>query len=151
LSGRPLQRGEGTHWHADKLLHDILRLRCQLTGGDHLLLVETVQPCQGCDPALAGRYVEYFEKVYKRQVCSPTLKSPEKIVVHNILDVSGSGKCKPYLEIINDLDSTIIWSKKESMNLMTHEIYDHNDYKDDDVDEFAGTFPQHFHNKIRNN
>ena len=73
------------------------------------------------------RYVEYFEQVYKRQVCSPILKSPEKIVVHTIPDVSGSGKCKPYLEIINGLDFTIIWSNKESMNLKTHQIYDQND------------------------
>ena len=66
------------------------------------------------------RYVEYFEQVYKRQVNSPILKSPEKIVVYTIPDVSGSGKCKPYLEIINGLDFEIIWSNKESMNLKTH-------------------------------
>ena len=54
-SGGPLQRGEGTHRHTDKLLHDILWLRCQLTGGNHLLRVEKVQSWKGCHPAFAGQ------------------------------------------------------------------------------------------------
>jgi hypothetical protein len=52
------------------------------------------------------------------------LKSPEKIVVYTIPDVSGSGKCKPYVEIVNGNDFTTIWQNKDSMNLKTYRIYD---------------------------
>ena len=45
-------------------------------------------------------------------------------MVNTIPDVSGSGKCKPYVEIINGTDFTTIWSNKESMNLKTFRIYD---------------------------
>lgn len=55
---------------------------------------------------------------------SPLLKSPEKIVVYTIPDVSGSGKCKPYVEIINGNDFTKIWDNKDSMNLKSYHIYD---------------------------
>jgi hypothetical protein len=48
------------------------------------------------------------------KIKSPILKSPEKIVVHTIPDMGGSGKCKPYLTIINVMDFTKIWSNKES-------------------------------------
>ena len=52
------------------------------------------------------------------------MKSPEKIVVQTIPDVSGSGRCKPYVEIINGTDFTTIWQNKDSMNLKTYRIYD---------------------------
>ena len=44
--------------------------------------------------------------------------------MHTIPDVSGSGKCKPYVEIINGTDFTTIWTNKESMNLKTYRMYD---------------------------
>lgn len=62
--------------------------------------------------------------MYLRKIKSPILKSPEKIVVYTIPDVSGSGKCKPYVEIINGTDFSTIWTNKESMNLKTYRIYD---------------------------
>ena len=68
--------------------------------------------------------MEYFESVYKRIVKSPMLKSPEKIVVYTIPDVSGSGKCKPYAEIVNGNDFTLIWTNKDSMHLKSYQIFD---------------------------
>ncbi len=68
--------------------------------------------------------MEYFEQVYLRKIRSPILKSPEKIVVHSIPDVSGSGKCKPYLQIVNGSDFTTIWQNKDSMNLKTYRIFE---------------------------
>ena len=59
-----------------------------------------------------------------RKIKSPILKSPEKLVVHTIPDVSGSGKCKPYVEIINGIDFSILWTNKESMNLKTFRMFD---------------------------
>lgn len=47
------------------------------------------------------RYVYYFEKVYKRLIKSPILKSPEKIIIHTIPELNSSGKCRPYVEILN--------------------------------------------------
>lgn len=73
------------------------------------------------------RYVYYFEQVYKRLIRSPILKSPHKIVVHTIPEVSGSGKCKPYVEIVNGVNFEVIWENKESMNLKSYHIYDQND------------------------
>ena len=70
------------------------------------------------------RYVEYFEQVFRRVVRSPALKCPDKIVVYTIPDVSGSGKCKPYLEIVNGNDYSLIWDNKESMHLKSYQIFD---------------------------
>lgn len=36
------------------------------------------------------------------------LKSPEKIVIHTIPDISGNGKCKPYVEIVNGTDFKLV-------------------------------------------
>ena len=55
---------------------------------------------------------------------SPVLKSPDKIMVYTIPDVSGSGKCKPYLEIVNGVDFDTIWENKDNMNLKAYQIYD---------------------------
>ncbi len=43
---------------------------------------------------------------------SPILKSPEKIVVHTVPDMAGSGKCRPYVTILNMRDFSKIWSNK---------------------------------------
>lgn len=68
--------------------------------------------------------MEYFEKVYKGLVKSPLLKSPDKIIVHTIPDVSGSGKCKPYVEIVNGVDFDTIWDNKNNINLKAYQIYE---------------------------
>lgn len=52
------------------------------------------------------------------------MKSPEKVIIYTIPDVSGNGRCKPYLEIVNGVDFEIIWSNKDSMNLKTYHIYE---------------------------
>lgn len=54
------------------------------------------------------RYVDYFEQVYKKVIKSPVLKSPEKVVVYTIPDLVGSGKCKPYLEIVSGGDFSMV-------------------------------------------
>ena len=58
------------------------------------------------------RYIYYFEQVYKRMIKAPILKSPEKICIYNIPDVSGSGKCKPYLEIVKGEDFSLVRTEK---------------------------------------
>ena len=59
------------------------------------------------------------------KIKSPILKSPQKIVVHTIPDMGGSGKCKPYLTIINVMDFNKIWSNKESGgDLKTYKMND---------------------------
>ena len=70
------------------------------------------------------RYVEYFEQVYKRIIKSPVLKSPDKILIFNQPDINGSGKVKPYVEIVNGTDFSPIWSNKNSMNLPVFKIAD---------------------------
>jgi len=55
------------------------------------------------------RYVIYFEQVYKGDIKSPSLKSPQKIVIHTIPDVAGNGKCKPYVEIVNGTDFQMVF------------------------------------------
>jgi hypothetical protein len=62
--------------------------------------------------------------VYKGLVKTPLLKSPDKIIVHTIPDVSGSGKCKPYVEIINGVDFDTIWDNKHNINLKAYQIYE---------------------------
>jgi hypothetical protein len=57
--------------------------------------------------------VEYFEQVYLGKIKCPILKSPEKIIIHTIPDMAGSGKCKPYCTILKIADFTKIWSNKE--------------------------------------
>jgi hypothetical protein len=52
------------------------------------------------------RYVGYFEQVYNGIVKSPSLKSPEKIIIYTIPDVSGNQNCKPYVELVNESDFT---------------------------------------------
>ncbi len=54
------------------------------------------------------RYVYYFEEVYKKQIKSPILKCPNKIIIYNTPDVGGSGKCKPYIEIVNGSDFSLV-------------------------------------------
>lgn len=71
------------------------------------------------------RYVEYFEHVYKGLIRSPSLKSPSKIIIHTIPDVSGSGRCKPYVEIVNGVNFEVLWSNKDSLNLKSYQIYDY--------------------------
>ena len=39
---------------------------------------------------------------------SPILKSPEKIIIYTIPDVAGNRKCKPYIEIINGTDFSLV-------------------------------------------
>jgi hypothetical protein len=51
------------------------------------------------------------------------LKSPEKIIVHTIPDVSGSGKCKPYVEILNGVDFDTIWDNKNILKMKSYPIY----------------------------
>jgi hypothetical protein len=36
------------------------------------------------------------------------LKCPEKIIIHTIPDVAGTGKCKPYLEIVSGMDFSMV-------------------------------------------
>lgn len=68
--------------------------------------------------------MQYFEQVYKKMIKSPTLKSPDKIVIYTIPDVSGNGRCKPYVEIVNGVNFEIVWENKESMNLKSYHIYE---------------------------
>eukprot|EP00347_Sterkiella_histriomuscorum_P023468 403334529 len=68
------------------------------------------------------RYVYYFEQVYKRLIKSPIMKSPEKIVIHTIPLVSKKMKCKPYAEILNGTDFSMIWTNKKSQNLQRYKI-----------------------------
>jgi len=42
--------------------------------------------------------------VYKGIIKSPSLKSPEKIVIHTIPEINHTGKCKPFVEIVNGTD-----------------------------------------------
>ncbi|TNV81716.1 hypothetical protein FGO68_gene11784 [Halteria grandinella] len=56
------------------------------------------------------RYVEYFEQVYIGIIKSPSLKSPQKIIIQTIPDVSGSGRCKPYVEIVNGVNFEVLWN-----------------------------------------
>lgn len=71
------------------------------------------------------RYVEYFEKIYKGIIRSPSLKSLSKIIIHTIPDVSGSGRCKPYVEVVNGVTFEVIFHNKDSLNLISHQIYDY--------------------------
>ena len=57
-------------------------------------------------------------------VNSPVLKQPQKIVIHTIPDVSGSGRCKPYVEIINGVTFEVLWANKTSMYLKSYQIYE---------------------------
>ena len=82
------------------------------------------------------RYVYYFEKVYKGLINSPILKSPEKIVIHTIPEINASGKCKPFIEIVNGTDFSEIWSNKNSMNLKTYKIMDQREYSHDQMQRF---------------
>lgn len=70
------------------------------------------------------RYVHYFENVYKRIVKSPIIKIPEKIVIYNAPDIAGNSKIKPYIEIVNGTDFSLIWTNKKCMNLPTFKIKD---------------------------
>jgi hypothetical protein len=54
------------------------------------------------------RYVYYFEQVYKRLIKSPVLKSPEKIVIYTIPIVSKRGNCRPFVEIVNGTDFSLV-------------------------------------------
>ena len=56
--------------------------------------------------------MNYFEHVYFVKIKSPILKSPEKIIIHTIPDMAGSGKCKPYVTILDMRDFSKIWSNK---------------------------------------
>lgn len=56
--------------------------------------------------------MNYFEQVFLGKIKSPILKSPVKIIVHTIPDMAGSGKCKPYMTILNMRDFSKIWSNK---------------------------------------
>lgn len=82
------------------------------------------------------RYVYYFDQVYKGQICSPILKSPEKIVIHTVPELNANGKCKPFLEIVNGTDFSEIWSNKSSMNLKTYKIMDAREYSLEPVLKF---------------
>jgi phosphatidylinositol-3,4,5-trisphosphate 3-phosphatase/dual-specificity protein phosphatase PTEN len=54
------------------------------------------------------RYVHYFEQVYKGIIKSPVLKTPTKIVVHTIPDVTGNKSCRPFVEIVNGIDFSVV-------------------------------------------
>lgn len=54
------------------------------------------------------RYIYYFEQVFKKIIKSPCLKSPHTIMVHTIPKISGNNKCKPYVEIINAADFSLV-------------------------------------------
>jgi hypothetical protein len=38
--------------------------------------------------------------------------------------VSGSGRCKPYVEIVNGVNFQVLWKNKESINLKSYYQYD---------------------------
>ena len=54
------------------------------------------------------RYVEYFEKIYKGLVKSPILKQPEKLIIYSPPDVNGSNILKPYLEVIDGSNFSMV-------------------------------------------
>lgn len=68
------------------------------------------------------RYIYYFEQVYKGLIKSPILKCPRRVILHYCPDVSGNGKVKPYLEIINGENFKLIWTNKKSCHLSSYKI-----------------------------
>lgn len=72
------------------------------------------QPCQ-------IRYVKYFEQILKEHVVAPTIKTLKGIEMVTVPNIKNK-TCRPYVEIVQVKDMTILFSGRKIANLKKYHM-----------------------------